>query len=320
MCSSDLGDVTQAAYLGPWLWKLTVEKAGSFDIDKVAVRRSFDRAAPSYDGAAVLQREVCERMLGRLEYVRLAPEIVLDAGSGTGYGARRLRPRYPRARIVELDLAPGMLAASRQQQPWWRRLLPAARGGASRYACGDIEALPFRTGSFGLVWSNLALQWSVQPQQAFAELLRVLAPGGLLMFSTFGPDTLKELRSVYAEVDDRPHVSRFPDMHDLGDMLVEARFADPVMDMECITLTYPEVTALMRELKAIGAHNAAQGRACGLTGKSRLRAVEAGYERLRRDGRLPATFEVVYGHAWKPLPRTGPGGRPVIDIKVAGTR
>jgi len=146
-------------------------------------------------------------------------------------------------------------------------------------------------------------------------LHRVLAPGGLLMFSTFGPDTLKELRDAFRSVDRYTHVHRFIDMHDVGDALIACGFADPVMDMEILTLTYADVRELMRDLKAIGAHNVTRGRPATLTGKSQLAKVAQNYEAARRDGRLPATFEVIYGHAWKPQPRVGPTGRPVIDIK-----
>src|SRR5581483_6378816 len=165
--------------------------------------------------------------------------------------------------------------------------------------------------------SNLALQWVNDLPRAFAEMHRVLAPGGLLMFSTFGPDTLKELKRAYEATDGRTHVSRFVDLHDIGDMLIAKRFADPVMDMEMLTLTYDRVRDLMRDLKAIGAHNATRGRPGGLSGKSQLARVEREYETFRRDGKLPATFEVVYGHAWKPLPRLSPTGKPVIEIKTA---
>jgi malonyl-CoA O-methyltransferase len=176
--------------------------------------------------------------------------------------------------------------------------------------------LPFAAGAVDMVWSNLALQWMNDTQQAFAEIHRVLAPGGLLMFSTFGPDTLKELRSAWQRVDRYTHVSRFVDMHDIGDLLVGCGFADPVMDMEPFTLTYDNVHALMRDLKAIGARNATTERPQGLAGKSRIIALAREYEALRRDGKLPATFEVVYGHAWKPLPRVSPSGKRIIEIKA----
>lgn len=280
-------------------------------IDKRQARRSFERAAATYDAAAVLQHEVCRRMAARLDYIRLEPTAILDGGSGTGNALAALSARFPRARVVALDFAVAMLQRARRRLPWWKRLL----GSASLPVCGDIEALPIRGESVDLVWSNLALQWLNDPRRVFAEFKRVLTPGGLLMFSTFGPDTLKELRSAYQGVNGYTHVSRFFDMHDLGDMLVATGFADPVVDMEHITLTYSDVRQLMRELKAIGAHNVTHGRPPGLSAKSTLAKVTRNYEAFRRDGRLPATFEVVYGHAWKPRPRVGPSGRPVIDIR-----
>ncbi len=280
-------------------------------IDKRLARRSFERAAATYDAAAVLQDEVCRRMLSRLDYIKLRPAAILDAGSGTGNALAALAKRYPEARIIGLDIALAMLSRGRQRLPWWKSLL-ARRPHA---VCGDIERLPLANAAVGMVWSNLTLQWVNEPQRVFAEMQRVLSPGGLLMFSSFGPDTLKELRRAYQDVDRHTHVNRFVDMHDLGDMLVASGFADPVMDMEYLTLTYDDVRQLMRELKAIGAHNTTRGRPIGLCGKRLLATVERNYETFRRDGKLPATFEVVYGHAWKPQPRLGASGRPVIDIK-----
>lgn len=283
-----------------------------FALDKRLARRSFEQAAATYDAAAVLQNEVCRRMLARLDYIKVDPALILDAGSGTGNALPGLLARYPRARAVALDFALAMARRSRARQPWWKSLLGGARLAA---VCGDIERLPLASGSAGLVWSNLALQWMAEPQRAFAEMHRVLAPGGLLLFASFGPDTLKELRAAFQGVDRHTHVHRFIDLHDVGDMLVAGGFADPVMDMEVVTLTYAGVRELMRDLKAIGARNMTRGRRAGLSGKSLLEGVARNYEAFRRDGRLPATFEVVYGHAWKPLPRTSPTGRPVIDIK-----
>lgn len=282
-------------------------------VDKRQVRRAFEQAAATYDAAAVLQHEVCTRMLERLEYIRLEPSVILDAGSGTGNALDGLAKRFPRARIVALDIAFSMLVRGRNRLPKWKSLLTARRQPAA--LCGDIERLPLAAASAGMVWSNLALQWACNLQHTFGEMHRVLAPGGVLMFSTFGPDTLKELRAAYAGTDRYTHVNRFIDLHDIGDMLVRAGFADPVMDMEVFTLTYADVRELMRDLKRIGAHNVTQGRPAGLSGKSMFAAVVQKYEKLRRDGRLPASFEVIYGHAWKAQPRLGPGGRAVIEIK-----
>jgi malonyl-CoA O-methyltransferase len=223
--------------------------------------------------------------------------------------------RYPRAHVLALDLALSMARRARARRSWWRSVL--GRGGVSA-VCADIESLPLAAAGADFVWSNLALQWVNDPARVFAEFHRSLKPGGLVMFSTFGPDTLKELRAAYGAADSRAHVHRFIDMHDLGDMLVGAGFADPVMDMERLTLTYATARDLMRDLKAIGAVNAARGRPAGLSGKTLLAAVERHYERERRDGKLPATFEVVYGHAWKPQPRKTQDGRPIIPVKSIG--
>ena len=277
-------------------------------LDKRLLRAAFEKAAPGYDAAAVLQHEVCRRMLARLDFVKLQPAAILDAGCGTGNVVPALRSRFPRAALYALDIAAAMVRHACARVPWWQRAL--GRGAVP--VCGDIEQLPLRSAAVDVVWSNLALQWANDTPRACGELRRVLKPGGLLMFSTFGPDTLKELRAAYRGTDRYTHVNRFIDMHDIGDMLVHAGFADPVMDMEYITLTYADVRALMRDLKAIGAHNVTAGRRPGMTTRAILAVVERNYEEFRQAGRLPATFEVIYGHAWLPLsPRLPAGLKPV---------
>lgn len=280
-----------------------------FEIDKRAVRRSFSKAALQYDAAAVMQREVCIRMLQRLDYIKLNPSYVLDVGSGTGWGTRQLGERYPAAQIVALDIAMGMLQASRGTASWWSKLF---RGNTRQYVCADMEALPLKNNSMEMVWSNLAVQWCNDLPATLIELQRLLKVDGLLMFSTFGPDTLKEIRTAFQGVDGYTHANRFADMHDIGDMLVAAGFADPVMDMEYITLTYNDVKAVMQDLRSIGAHNATAGRATGMMGKHAWGKVLENYEKLRRDGKFPATFEVIYGHAWKVQPKKITDGRAII--------
>jgi malonyl-CoA O-methyltransferase len=280
-----------------------------FEIDKKAVRRAFSKAATQYDAAAVMQREVCTRMLERLDYIRQKPATVLDVGSGTGWGTRQLGERYPAAQIVALDIAMGMLQASRGTSSWWSKLFA---GNTRQYVCADMESLPVKANSMEMVWSNLAVQWCNDLPATLVELHRVLKVDGLLMFSTFGPDTLKELRIAFQGVDGYNHLNRFADMHDIGDMLVAGGFGDPVMDMEYITLTYNDVKAVMQDLRSIGAHNATAGRATGMMGKQAWGRVLDNYERLRRDGKLPATFEVIYGHAWKPQPKKIADGRTII--------
>ena len=292
------------------------------EVDPCTVRRAFSRAASTYDEAAVLEREVASRMAQRLDYIKLAPLGVLDAGCGTGEAIGELAARYPAARIVGLDAALAMTAAARlrarRTRSTFRRLLaplmPQIDGAAPVFVCADIHALPFRGVAFDMVWSNLALQWSNDPPRVFAECRRVLKVGGLLTFTTLGPDTLKELRSAFAHADGHTHTNRFVDMHDLGDMLIAAGFADPVMDMEQLTLTYAEPQGLLAELKAAGAANATRGRPRGLMGRARWQRMLAALERTRRDGRVPATFEIIYGHAWKGEPRHTAEGHPVVKL------
>jgi len=281
-------------------------------IDKGAARRSFDQAAPGYDEAAVLQRELADRLLERLDYIRLEPELVLDLGAGTGYAIPGLRRRFGTARILALDFAPAMLLEARDRG----RSSPPERPDC---VCADVENLPLADASVDLIFSNATFQWCNDIQGTFGECLRVLRPGGLLLFTTFGPDTLWELRDAWAAADGHSHVSPFPDMHDVGDALVRTRFAAPVMDVERLTVTYERTRDLMRDLKILGAHNATSTRARGLTGRRRLLAMEQAYETHRRDGRLPASYEVVYGHAWAPEQRRPEGARviPVDTVREA---
>ncbi|KMN37496.1 MULTISPECIES: malonyl-ACP O-methyltransferase BioC [Chromobacterium] len=291
----------------------------AFYTDKARVRASFEKAAASYDSAAVLQREVSDRMAERLQYIKFQPQVVLDAGAGTGYGAAQLRSQYPEARVLELDLARAMLQASRAKQQSGDGLLKKLfRPSLPWQVVADIERLPLADASVDMIWSSLAIQWVNVPDKVFAEFRRVLKPEGMLMFSTLGPDTLHELRDAFAGIDRATHVNQFIDMHDLGDALMRAGFAEPVMDMEKIVLTYGRARDVMADLKAIGAHNATSGRGRGLMGKHAWQRVEAAYEDRRRDGKLPATYEVVYGHAWKgsgkKLAKVSDDGRQVIEF------
>ncbi|CAN4274995.1 UbiE Methylase involved in ubiquinone/menaquinone biosynthesis [Methylophilaceae bacterium] len=264
----------------------------NYYLDKARVRASFNRAAKTYDAAAILQKLIRTEMLSRLDLVKIKPQMILDAGCGTGHGSFALQKKFDRAQVVSLDIALGMLQKTHQQQPLLSRFFKQ-----KNLICADIEDLPIANSSLDMVWSNLALQWCNDLDGAFNQIARVLQPNGLLMFSTFGPDTLKELRT--ATNNGNTHVSRFIDMHDIGDALTRVGFSSPVLDVEHYTLTYDDVKALMRDLKAIGAQNATEGRARVLQGRGFLQKLAQNYEQFRADGKLPATFEVVYGHAWK---------------------
>jgi malonyl-CoA O-methyltransferase len=280
-------------------------------LEERAVRRAFGRAARGYDEHAVLEREVGERLVEHLDPIRIEPRRVVDLGCGTGALFAELRRRYPRAALVGIDAAPPMLLEARARVPWWRRALS---GGTPLLACADAERLPLATGSAELAISNLLLQWC-DAQAVFAEAARVLATGGLFLFSTFGPDTLKELRAAFAAAGGGPHVHEFVDMHDLGDALVAAGFADPVMEMETLTLEYSTVEALAHDLRRGGGHNARVDRVRGLGGRERWRRMAERYEAFRRDAILPATYEVVYGHAWKAAPRRIADGRAIVGFQ-----
>lgn len=275
---------------------MTVDRdTDAYRLERDTIRRAFDAASERYDASAVLQREVGNRMLERLDLVSIRPAVVVDAGCGTGRASLGLLKRYGGCMVAGLDLSEGMLKLARRRRSWLRAPHPV---------CADAARLPLADDSVDLLFSNLMLQWCNDVDAVFAEFRRVLRPHGLVSFSTFGPDTLKELRHAWSEADGHVHVSRFLDMHDIGDAMVRAGLAEPVMDVDYFRLTYPDVTDLMRDLKAIGASNATSGRNRGLTGRRRLAAVRSAYERFRQDDRLPATWEVVYGHAWGP----GAGG------------
>ncbi|HVA54850.1 MAG TPA: malonyl-ACP O-methyltransferase BioC [Gammaproteobacteria bacterium] len=268
-----------------------VRHQDEFSLDRRQLRAAFERAARSYDAAAVLQCEIGTRLQERLELTTLKPARILDLGCGPGGQLRVLTKRYPAAQVLGADLAMNMLLTGRRAQSWFSR---------KTLVCADALHLPFAATCFDLVYSNLMLQWCDDLETVFKELRRVLHPHGMLLFSTFGPDTLKELRSAWRTVDGFNHVNRFIDMHDIGDALIRAGFVEPVMDVEHIRTTYADVRGLMHDLKSIGAHNVTSGRARGLYGRKRMQQLMQAYERFRRDGRVPATYEVVYGTAWAP--------------------
>ncbi len=284
-------------------------------VNRQHIKAHFSHAAPSYEEAAILQKTVAERVDERLELTTIEVQTVLDVGSGTGLLTEKVIARYPLAKCFAVDLSESMLwqSKSRLQTPRFSALgsfinrflnnCSLTKGFASKTAAtrinADVYQLPFADNSVDLIVSNLMLQWCDDLDAVFAEFRRVLRPEGLLMFTTFGPDTLKELRLAWRTTDaDYEHVNHFIDMHDIGDALIRAGFGQPVMDMELFTLTYDKPMGVLKDLKAIGATNANQNRSQGLMGKAKFHAMLEAYEGLRKDGKIPATYEVVHGHAW----------------------
>lgn len=282
-------------------------------LDPRLVRRSFDSAAKTFDAAAAVHAEIRSRLLERLDVVRIEPKLVVDLGAGTGHASRALQQRYRSAHLIAADLSRPMLLQARRQQRFLRRF--------ERLIC-DAQHLPLKDSVADLVFSNLMLQWCNDVDAVFAEIRRVLRSGGLLTFTSLGPDSLQELRAAWSRVDPHVHIHRFIDMHDLGDALLRAGFAEPVMDAERLTVTYPALDALLKELRDTGSRNTALGRRPGLTGRSALTTLRSTYEELRSAGSLPATLEVVYGHAWsvdRPK-RHEPSGEAWVPVAEIGRR
>ncbi len=286
----------------------------SSHFDQQQVRRNFGRAASTYEHHDALQREVQTLLLDRLGFYLETPERVIDVGAGTGRGTALLRKRYPKAQVVAMDLALPMLRAAKKHSSW---LKPFQR------VCAEATSLPLPDHSVDVLHSNLCFQWIDDLPALFGECVRVLKPGGLLVFSTFGPDTLKELRAAWAEADQQPHVSRFLDMHDLGDAMINAGLRDPVLDVDRYTLTYSEPRMLLKELQGLGATNADRERERHLLGKRHYQRMLAAYETMRENGRIPATWEVVTAHAWGPPPgqsRRMKGGGEIASFSIDSLR
>jgi malonyl-CoA O-methyltransferase len=287
------------------------------ELDSVQVRRAFERAAATYSTAAIVPIEVERRMAEKLDYLKIEPARVLDAGCGIGSARSGLRARYPRAELVELDFSLAMLEQTRSQRGLRERLRGIGGRPREHWVCADFFRLPLRNGTLGMVWSNLALAWSSDPAATLGEFHRVLGPGGALMFSTYGPDTLKELRQAFAVVDSVAHVHAFADMHDIGDMLVAAGFDAPVMEMERINVSYADVDALALDLKRSGQTCASAARRRGLTTPRAWRRMQDEYDKLRVAGSLPVTVEIVYGHAWRGRRGVTDDGRQVVRFEPA---
>ena len=292
----------------------------SAPIDQERVRALFnrpERIAPS----DFLRREVSSRMFDRLELIKVAPQRVLDAGCGAGADLSLLQKSYPAAQILGIDAAEAMVRAAQgpaakqsSLNQLLSKLLPAKTG--VDLLCGDFAELPLGPNTVDLVWSNLALHWHPQPDRVFAEWRRVLRVNSLLMFSCFGPDTFRELRAAFAEADLAPHALPFVDMHDFGDQLVEVGFSTPVLDMEVITVTYDTPQALLADVRALGGNPLSTLRR-GLMGRQAWQRMLATLEKGRRpDGKLGLTFEVIYGHAFRPAPKMTSKGEAIIRFDL----
>ena len=259
-------------------------------LDQRSIRNFFDNAAKSYDNSAFLQEEVRNRLLDRLQYMRHKPGSIVDLGCGTGKALRGLQAAYPRAQVYAVDIARDMLLLAGSNYRLFAK---------KRRVLADIERLPFAQQSFDLVFSSLALPWCNDLRRALAEMARISRPGALLLFTSLGPATLRELAQSWQTLDDYPHVHRFIDMHDVGDAMQAAGFEQPVVDAELIRLEYRDFRTLLSDLKQSGSSNADLGRRRGLTTPAQLHALEASYrEHGFVDDRFVVSCEIVYGHAW----------------------
>ncbi len=268
-----------------------------YDIERLNVAHAFDVAAKEYDTFSLLQQTVVDRLVESFDLIKINPASILDIGSRTGYGSRKLKQRFKKAQFYQSDISGEMLKTARKQSSRYFS--------KNHFLCADAAHMPIDDNQFDLVFSSLMLQWCNDLDQVFAEIKRMLKPGGVFLFASFGPDTLKELRECWQKVDDDIHVNAFVDMHDIGDSLIRNDMDAPVLSVEHIVLTYNDCKQLMNELKNIGAHNVNKGRRKTLTGKQRLNKVISHYETFRADNKLPATYEVIYGHAWRPHRQRG---------------
>ncbi len=257
----------------------------------IEICNSFNKQAPNYEKAAKVQQEIGERLFERLAYFKISPRYVLDLGCGAGFFTSLLKKHYPQATVIGLDIAYSMLKQAKKKQHWWRKwpLINA-----------DMLSLPFANGSFDLIFANQVIHWSPSLALVIRELNRVMNQEGCLMFSTLGPDTFKELKKAWQAVHHYAHANDFVDMHDIGDCLLSESFLDPVVDMELLTVHYPDLKKLIQNLKAQGVRNINRARSNGLIGKKAWQTFNNAYAQLKTaEEKYPLSYEVVYGHAWK---------------------
>ena len=270
-----------------------------YTIDKNRVAQSFSYAAQQYDNSTILRQQTADELLDRLSFITVQPKAILDLGSGTGRNISLLAKKYPKAKIIALDIAQAMLKKAKykfQHGLNVKHWLPNYQNPV--YIGGDADAMPLANNSIDIVYANLSLQWC-DFEKCFAEIQRILRPNGLLTCALLGPDTLNELRQAWAKVDDYAHVNIYYDAHDLGEAMINTPLVEPVLDIDRITFSHKTAIALMKNLKEIGAHNINKSRRHGLTGKMTLRKVANAYEPFRHNGLLPASYEIIYAHAWR---------------------
>jgi malonyl-CoA O-methyltransferase len=253
------------------------------------VRRRFERAAQSFDGADFVHAAMRSGLLSRIEPLLVEAKVVLDLGAATGAANRLLGKRFRGAQIIALDLAHNMLIKARKKGSWLSK---------TAYVQADAGYLPFADQSIDVVFSNLLLPWLADPAPMFSEVARILRKDGVFAFATLGPDSLQEIRRAWAEINDHAHVVHFPDMHNLGDSLVNAGLRDPVLDVDRLTVSYKNSDSLFADLTAVGARNALQARTHTLTGKGQYTKMLTALERGAVDGSIHLDLELVYGHCW----------------------
>lgn len=280
------------------------------DLNLRDVRRRFDRAAASFDRVDFVHRHAARGMLERMAPMRIDAGCILDAGAAAGDASRELARRFRRSRVISLDASTEMLRQSRRKR---------SRFGRIREVQADAQCLPFRSGSVDLVFANMLLPWIDDAPRFFDSVARVLRVDGLFVFSALGPDSLRELRDAWRDIDEREHVNAFRDMHDVGDSLVQAGLREPVLDVDHLTVTYDDPPSLFADLTAVGGRNSLRGRGNSLTSRARFATLGQNLAGRFADGKLRLRLELVFGHAWGGGPRQ-PAGEFALDVGAIGRR
>ncbi len=244
----------------------------------------------NYISSAIVQKEVIKRLIDRMSLINILPSSIIDIGSGVGLSSEPLLKSYTESNLIMYDHSVDALKNSVIDE-----------NERVNIVCGEFKSLPFENDSFDIVFSSSSLHWEDDINLSFSEIYKILKPGGLFFFSTYGPDTLTELRSAWESVDNRRHVNDFYDMHDIADLMLNLEFMDTVVDSERIIIKYDSVTHIQKDLKNIGSHiTKKQERSGSLYSKGKMEAMYREYENFRhQDGLLPVTYEVIYGHGWK---------------------